>query len=96
MATAFGALSIPLERIERIEFRGAGRDGSHNGAGAQVTLEPYTHLRLQPEDIRDGYLQGRHPVIGTVRVPLAAVRCIVWKESPAEGLNDEEALVEAD
>jgi hypothetical protein len=88
--TRFGDLEVPLDRIARIEMREASVGDAATGA-ATIALSDRTELALQVSAIRSGFIQGRHPLAGPMRIPMSIVRRIVWIASATPDNREDSA-----
>jgi small nuclear ribonucleoprotein (snRNP)-like protein len=84
IASNYGPITIPLNRIEQIHFTRAGRDiFSATSYDIQALFAKRGRLALKIEGWDYGQLVANSPIFGRARFSLAAFRMFEWKDQEA-------------
>ena len=81
----FGNFSAPLDRVQRLNFKESHFESvEHFKSGTHPVVEPVEVLlkkakgkiKLELNEIKNGFLHGRHPSMGDLKIPLEVIRKI--------------------
>jgi hypothetical protein len=75
MKTEYGDARIPSSDLSSLHLA-AGESPNTSSGSFQIKLTPEGSLPLEVDSIKNGTLAGRHPLIGSVRIPAKFIRSI--------------------
>ena len=84
VATSFGNLEIPTDRLGQILLAAAGEQPVPPTGAVRLTLFDGTQATLTAARLSRGQFEGNSPSAGRLRIPLASVRTIEWNLAKTE------------